>query len=189
MSFFVSQRLGRGVFVGTRVGPWFVVFIGLMWVATSVAMLSVKLLAGLFAELAGAYAEHQRTGFASRHRAAVARGLVRDAVGVDAGTVRREGLVVWAVYGIGARFIPGRYPADEERLPRLYPQEASAIATVGLYPTASSAGQVARGLRRWGYTVNELAQIFGVQSAGPDTARRSNTASRRIVNTAASRTK
>jgi len=165
MSLYVSQRFGRGVFVGTRVGPWFVVFIGLVWAAFSVILICIRSLAGLLTVLAGVYAEHQRTGFASRHRAAVARGLVRDAVGVDADTVRREGLVVWAVYGIGARFIPGRYPVDERRLARLYPQEASAMVTVGLYPTASSARQVAVGLRRFGYTVSELARIFGVQGA------------------------
>jgi hypothetical protein len=86
--------------------------------------------------------------------------LVRDAVTVDADTIEREGLVAWAVYGVGDRFFTGRAPIDVPRLVRLYPNEVENIAAVSYFPDAASARRAANGLRRAGFSIPELRAIF-----------------------------
>lgn len=161
MSLYVSQRLGRGLSIGSRTSPLALLFIIPLWLGFAVLQLALKLIPLIAVVFIRAHEQHQRERSVDADRARLARSLVQDAVTVDCATVRREGLLVWAVYGIGHRFVPGRYPADKQRLARLYPSEADDLAIVGLFPTAASARKVADGMRQGSYTVDELLQIFG----------------------------
>jgi hypothetical protein len=86
--------------------------------------------------------------------------LTREAITADPATAVRGGFGVWAVYGVGDRFFHGRFPQEAERLRALFPGDAAQLATVGLYPDASSAGRAARGLQRHGFAVSELERMF-----------------------------
>lgn len=163
MSLYVSQRLGRGLSIGSRTSPLALLFIIPLWLGFAALQLALKLIPLFPVVFFRAHEQHQRERRLNADRAALARSLVQDAVTVDCATVRREGLLVWAVYGIGHRFVPGRYPADKQRLARLYPSEADELAVVGLFPTAASARKVADGMRRGSYTTDELLHIFGKQ--------------------------
>lgn len=163
MSLYVSQRLGRGLSIGSRTSPLALLFIIPLWLGFAVLQLTLKLVPLFAAAFIRAHEQHQQERRVDADRARLARLLVQDAVTVDCTTVRQDGLLVWAVYGIGYRFVPGRYPADKQRLARLYPSEADELAIVGLFPTAASARKVADGLRRGSYTVGELLHIFGKQ--------------------------
>lgn len=93
----MSQRFGRGLFLSGRVSP-----LVLLWlVPLSLGWGLVKLFLVLARELTVALCQHRRLHPTSAQRARQMLTLVRDAVTVDADTIEREGLVAWAVYGVG----------------------------------------------------------------------------------------
>jgi hypothetical protein len=163
MGLYLSQRLGRGTYLHAPVGPLFV--LGMLWLRFMLgfAILALRLAAYLVRDVASAIGTIEgarRRWPASGYRRAIAYQLVREVVRVTPEAVRREGLAVWAIYGVGDHFRVGRYPADERRFARLYPQHSGNLARVGLYPTAASARRAATGLTRNEFTVNELRRVF-----------------------------
>jgi len=155
----MSPRFGRGVYRRGRTGPlFFFVFLLPLWMMVGLIALFLTLLKSLTHALAQAHVEHRRLKLSSSHRVAVARAFARDAVTVDMGTVERDRLDVWAVYGIADRFYAGRFPSEGARLARLYPDHVE-FATMGLYPNAGSARKVASAMRRHRFTVDELKAI------------------------------
>ena len=159
MSLFLSQRVGRSTYLGTRVSPLVLLWLLPIWLVAGAFTLTLRLVQAVIVSLLHHRHRHPTAAVRAEH----ARMLVRDAVTADIETIRNEAVPVWTVFAIGPRFIAGR-PSDETRLVRLYPGEAADIVTVGFYPTAAHARNVADRMRRAPFSGDELKRIFGVRA-------------------------
>jgi hypothetical protein len=140
-----------------------------VWLAVGIISLTLRLTLLLSHVFIRVRMERVRMDLKKVERVAIANALAYDAVTADVEELRAEGIAVWTVYSVGGRFIPGRYPAEEVRLARLYPNDAGRINHVGFFPSASSARRVANGLRRHGFTFDELKQLFGAETVPVNT--------------------
>lgn len=164
MSMYLSSRVGRGLYLSTRAHPLAVALLLPVWLTVGVISLTLRLALLLSHVFIRLRMERVRMDLEKAERVAIANALAYDAVTADVEELRAEGIAVWTVYSVGGRFIPGRYPTEEARLARLYPNDADKINRVGNFPSASSARRVANGLRRHGFTFDELKQLFGTDT-------------------------
>jgi len=67
---------------------------------------------------------------------------------------------IWALYVVDNQFHHGLHPRKGEDLARLYPDRATQIARVALFPDAASARSAAATLQRQGYSCAELKSLF-----------------------------
>ncbi len=169
MSMYLSSRAGRGLYLSTRAHPVAVALLLPVWLAVSVISLTLRLTLLVSHAFLRVRLERTRRDLEKAERVALVNALAYDAVTADVEELRAEGIAVWTVYSVGGRFIPGRYPAEEVRLARLYPNDAGKINQVGFFPSASSARRVANGLRRHRFTFDELKQLFGAETAPVNT--------------------
>ncbi len=161
MSVTLYTRLGRGRGIGVRLTPlWLLFFFAPLWLAEALTRLLLWCVREAMVESVRSGATYRRSHPSRSERKAAVLALTRGAIQVDAETAALDRLGVWAVYGIGDRFFHGRFPQEAGRLRALFPSDIAQLATVGVYPNATSAGRVARGLQRHGFTVSELESIF-----------------------------
>lgn len=161
MSMTLYTRIGRGRSIGTRLSPLGLLFFYIpLWVAEALTYLFLWILKDASVTSVRLWAIYRRSHPSRSARRAAVRALARDAINLDADVTVRDGLGVWAVYGLGDRFFHGRFPQEGKRLQALFPADSANMVTVGLYPSGSSAGRVARGLQRQGFTVSELETLF-----------------------------
>ena len=144
-----------------RAHPIAVVLLLPVWLAVGLISLTLRLALIVSHVFIRKRLERARMDLAEAERAAIVNSLAYDAVTADVEKLCAEGIAVWTVYSIGGRFIPGRYPAERARLARLYPNDADRINQVGYFPSVSSARRLANGLRRHGFTFDELRELFG----------------------------
>ncbi len=169
MSMYLSSRVGRGLYLSTRAHPLAVALLLPVWLAVAAISLTLRLALLVAHVFIRVRMERVRMDLEKAERVALANALAYDAVTADVEELRAEGIAVWTVYSVGGRFIPGRYPEESARLARFYPNDAGRINQVGFFPSASSARRVATGLRRHGYTFDELKHLFGADTAPVNT--------------------
>jgi hypothetical protein len=148
---------GVGVFFGGTGAIWVVLAIGSMRLAVALLFIALTSLVGLM-RLAATLGAASPKG-----RRRLAEPYLRDAVSwdVEERLTAAGGARLWGVYGVGDSFFTGRHPARIGQLRTAYPDRADRVVAVAVFPSGEMARASARGLRRHGFSGEELLALLG----------------------------
>jgi hypothetical protein len=153
-----TMRIGRGLYI-TGGGGVFAFALG-MTVMRGVLMLALfcvaiaLVTAFAFAMTACQHSSSTRRLLATR---ALAMSVRPDLVRIQGN--RSEPPVV-GLYAIGSEFVTGNHPRKRIDLERLYPERASRLVCVGLFPDAATANAAKRRLVHDRFSARELNKLF-----------------------------
>lgn len=170
----MGLRVGYGFRLGGGAG---VIFggSGAVWVFLAIGSMRL-MLALLFLALASTVtlmkAAAQTGAQSAGGRRRIAAPYLSDAVDWD--VERRlaasgDAVSLWGVYAIGGSFFTGRHPGRITQLRAAYPDRAGRVVAVAVFPSPDLARTCARGLRRHGFSSDELFELFGRRAPSPAT--------------------
>lgn len=153
-----TMRIGRGLYI-TGGGGVFAFALG-MSVIRGVLMLAL-FCAAIALAIALAFAVTAYQSSSGTRRLLAMRALAM-AVRPDLVRIRgnRSEPPVTGLYAIGHDFVIGSHPRKRIDLGRLYPECASSLVCVGLFPDATTANAAKRRLVHDGFSANELNTLF-----------------------------
>lgn len=149
---------GAGVIFGGSGAVWVFLAIGsmrLMLALLFLALVSMVTLMKVAAETGAQSAGGRRR---------IAAPYLVDAVDWDVEkrlTANPDAVRLWGVYAVGGSFFAGRHPDRIAQLRAAYPDRASRVVAVAVFPSADLARTCARGLKKHGFSSEELFALFG----------------------------